>query len=133
MTRALKAVAAAAFFVTAAAGWSGAADRDWPDLTSGRYEVRLEGMLCHSCARAIVDQVITLKEVEKASADFEQETLYVTIRPDATLTAKKLRKSLRKAAHKVDLDTKFDIANVRYKGREDEGPSPAKSKKKTQK
>lgn len=89
--------------------------KGWADMSSGRYEIRLDGLLCHTCVALIVEEAGSLKEVEKASADFEQETLFLTVRPQATLKVSRLKKALARAAKRVDLGTAYEISSIRYK------------------
>lgn len=112
-----KVAAAAAFFAVAAAlaPRPTAASAKFPDLSSGRYEVRVEGFLCHTCLKLALAEVSSLKEVEKATGDFDQETLLVTIRANKKLKASKLQRALRRAASKADLGTKFELLSVKYR------------------
>src|SRR5207302_1765571 len=84
---------AAALALLVLAGPAAGAER-FPDMPSGRYDVTLDGMLCRTCLKAIVASVASLKEVEKASGDFDQDTITVTVRPKATLRSSKLQKAL---------------------------------------
>lgn len=85
------------------------------DLTSGRYEVAIDGLLCRTCGKIISEEVAALPPVQSASVDFDREVLTVTIRPQKTLTASRLRRALKRAAKRVDLDTTFAIKSVVYK------------------
>lgn len=105
----MKSLLLAAFFTIGAA----AAER-LPDLTSGRYELTVEGLLCRSCAQAISDELLKQKEVVKVQPDFDHEALIVTIRPGHVLTQSKLSKCLSKAASRIDLGTKFRLKAVKY-------------------
>ena len=108
---------AAALFLGAAAWTAGPARAAQPlkDLASGRYEVTVDGMLCHTCARVIAQEVAALPQVEKASVDFERDLLLVTVKPDQTLTLSRLRRALKRAAKRVDLGTTFTVSAVTYK------------------
>ena len=101
------------------------------DMTPGRYEVRVEGMLCRTCAKAAAEELSRLKEVRQAVADFDQETLFITVRLDKTLKVSKIRKALNRAASRVDLEAKYEIANIRYRlDTKDLGEKAAPKKKK---
>jgi hypothetical protein len=112
-----KVAAAAAIFAVSAAVLPrpAAASAKFPDLTSGKYEVRVDGWLCHTCLRLAVQEVASLKEVERAGGDFDQETLVLTIRPNTKLKASKLQRALRRAAKRADLGAKFELLSVKYK------------------
>ena len=85
------------------------------DLSSGRYEIGIDGLLCHTCARLATDEVAGLSEVQKAAVDFDREVLVVTVRPGRTLAISRLRKALKRAAKRVDLGTKFTVRSVLYR------------------
>lgn len=91
------------------------AKQAFPDLAAGRYEIRMDGMLCHTCARIITEEVAALPQVEKAQADFERGVLTVTIRSGQTLKMRRLQRALRRASKRADLDTQFTIQAVEYK------------------
>lgn len=89
--------------------------QEFPDLSSGRYAIKLSGMLCNSCARVIALELSQLKEVESAKADFEKEELSLNIRAGRTLKMSRLQQTLLRAARRINLDTRFQIENVLYK------------------
>lgn len=117
LSAALKAALAAALFAAAAlpALPAAASGPRFQDMTPGRYEVLLDGLLCRTCVRFVVEEAASLKEVEKASGDFDQETLFIVVRPNTTLKAAKLQKALRRAAKRADLGTRFQIRSIRYR------------------
>jgi cation transport ATPase len=130
--RGLKTLLAAAFF----AAWAvpGRAAEGYSELKSGRYEIRVEGMVCTTCARLIVEEVLKLKEVQKATADFDQETLFLTVKLEHTLSVSKLEKALKKAAKRVDLQADYAVVNIRYRlDTKDIGEKSADDKKKKKK
>ena len=85
-----------------------------PDMTPGRYEVRIEGLLCRTCTRAIVEELTALKEVQTAVQNFDHEGVLITVRPGLTLTVYKLRNALDRAARRVNLGTRFKAVGIKY-------------------
>ncbi len=90
------------------------AERDFPDLTSGRYEIRLSGMLCSVCTRAILAELVKLDDVASARADLERGTITIAVKPKHLLTQRTLRHALRRAAKRADIGTQYDVAAVKY-------------------
>lgn len=84
-------------------------------MTSGRYEVELEGMLCRVCARLVSEEAGKLQEVEKAGTDLDVETLSLTVRPGRKLALSKLLRALTRAARRANLGTRYEIVSIRYK------------------
>jgi cation transport ATPase len=84
-------------------------------MTAGHYEVAIDGMLCHACAKAIAEQVSALGEVEKASVDFDTATLLVTVKAGSKLNPSKLNRALRRASERVNLGQELKAAAIRHK------------------
>ena len=84
-------------------------------MTPGHYEIRLDGLVCHTCVKVLVEEIASLKEVEKASADFEQETLFVTVGAEKTLKISHLKKAFARASKRLDLGATLDFTAIRYK------------------
>ena len=88
---------------------------EFAELRAGRYAIKLDGLLCTACTRAIVTEISKLDAVLEASGNFEKSEVLVAIKPDAKLSMTNLRRALRKAARRADLGTKFEIASVTYR------------------
>ena len=106
----MKSLACAILLAAAALGESPAPQPQV--LNEGRYLVAVSGMLCHACARAIELELAKLPEVEAVRADFERERVSLAVRKGQALKVSALRKGLRRAAQRVNLDTDFEIAGV---------------------
>jgi len=110
---------ASSFFVSGppSNAWSqdNAPKRGIVDLHGGNYEVKIGGLLCTACTRAIVEEISKNGAVQEAKADFDNEQILVTIKLDKTLTASALHKALRRAAKRVDLGVKFEVKAVVYR------------------
>jgi copper chaperone CopZ len=85
------------------------------DLHGGTYEIKLRGLICTACTRAIVEELAKDEAVQEAKADFDNEQVLVKIKLDKTLTASALRKALKRAAKRADLGTKFEVKDVVYR------------------
>jgi len=85
------------------------------DLKGGRYTVKLSGLVCSVCTRAITAELSQLKEVEAATADFERAELTIKVRPDKVLTLSKLRSTLKRAAKRANLGATYTVESVRYR------------------
>ncbi len=85
------------------------------DLKPGRYAVRVEGMLCSACTHVILAELSILKEVQQAQVDFDKEELLISVPSNRKLTLTNLRKALQRAAHRVNLDTQFEIKYIHYR------------------
>jgi len=83
-------------------------------LPSGRYAIKVSGMLTKTCSRAIEREVAKLDAVESAKVDFETEQLVLTVKLDRTLKVSALRRALRRAAGKVNLGTDYILGGVAY-------------------
>jgi hypothetical protein len=98
-----------------AAAPASAAEKGFADLTGGKYELRVDGLVCHTCLKLAVEEISSLKVVSKAAGDFDAETIWITLKPNTTLKASKLEKALHKASKRADLATQFDLVSVKYK------------------
>jgi len=111
----VRAWAAALLTAISVAAPAAAAKQAFPDLAAGRYEIRLDGLLCHTCGRMIVEEVSALPQVQKAQVDFERGMMTLTVRPGQTLKMGRLQRALKRASKRADLDTQFTIQAVDYK------------------
>lgn len=104
------------FFTTLFAFLAAApSDAPWPEMATGRYEIKLEGMLCNACTRVIAEEALKLEEVEKAQADIDSDTLTLTIKPDRLLGLSRLRRALTRASRRANLGRRFTVQSVRRK------------------
>lgn len=87
--------------------------RTFEVLTAGRYAVKIEGMLCRTCALAITLEALTLPQIKEARADFDSEELIIEIKAEQKLKVSDLKKVLRRATKKINL-MEFRIASIRY-------------------
>lgn len=83
-------------------------------LPPGRYSVRLKGLVCTVCGRAIAAEWMKLPEVEKATVDFDMEQATLWVRIDRHLKVAALRKKLRPAAKLADMGTRYEIGEIVY-------------------
>lgn len=84
------------------------------DLTTGRYELALTGVLCSACLRAAAREMAAAPAVASAQADIAHQRLIIAIKPGRTLTVRALRRSLARASRRVNLGTRLDVAAVYY-------------------
>lgn len=92
-----------------------AASKEFQDLASGRYAVRVSGMLCHACAWAIVEELLAREEVEAAKYDYDQEHILVTVKLKRELSISSFKRALRRARARVNLPTRFEIEAIQYR------------------
>ena len=85
------------------------------DLTSGRYDIKVSGMLCSACGRAVLKELSKLEELESVKPDPGQDRVTVVVKLQKVLRISTLRRSLRRAARKVNLGTSFEVESVRYR------------------
>ena len=83
-------------------------------LPSGRYAVKVSGMLTTTCGRAIELELAQLPEIESAQVDFDAERLVFTIRLDQTLRVSALKRALHRAAVRVNLGTDYIAEKISY-------------------
>lgn len=119
--RALLTLILAAFSVPAAP----AADPDlttakppdvvFTELKTGRYALKVQGLLCTACTRAAVEELSKLASIQKVEADFDDAEIVVFIKKDRKVSMSSVRRALRKAARRVNLGTHFEVASVVYR------------------
>lgn len=100
---------------TAAAAPPVVEERQYTQLTSGRYTLKVSGMLCTVCAKAIEAELAKLEEVDSAKADFELDAVLLVIKIERTLKVSTLRRALQKAARRVNMGAKFEVASLQYR------------------
>ena len=83
-------------------------------LPSGRYAVKIIGMLTTTCGRGIEIEMMKLPEVESAKVDFDQETLNLTIKLNRTLRLTAVRKALHLAADQVNLGADYFVGKITF-------------------
>lgn len=88
--------------------------REYKELTAGRYSLKVSGLLCYTCTRAVARELERLEEVQSVETDFEAEQVLIEIKLDRALSPAALRRALQRAAKKVDLGTRFEVAGVQY-------------------
>jgi len=86
----------------------------YSQLPSGRYSIKIIGLLTTTCCRAIEIEMKKLPEVESAKADFETETLTLAIKLDRTLKMSTLRKALHLAADRVNFGGDYFAGRVTF-------------------
>ena len=84
------------------------------DLTAGRYDVRVTGLLCTTCARAIKEAFEKIESIESVEPDYAHGRLIITVSIDSNVSVSSLRRALRKATRRIRLPTKFRLASVEY-------------------
>ena len=104
-----------ALAATAASAAPAPAPEGLADLRGGRYAVKIEGLLCSACTRAILDEISRFKDVQAVTADFDKSELVITVKLDRTVSVSALRKALKRAAKRVNLDTRFEIDSIYYR------------------
>ena len=118
MKKTILAVILAAFgaaALPAGAAESAGAPGEFNELRSGRYALKMSGILCNACTRAIVTEVSKLDPVLEAKGDFDAGEILIVVKPDRKLSMASVRKALRKAARRADLKTRFEITSVTYR------------------
>lgn len=88
--------------------------REYRELTAGRYSLKVSGLLCYTCTRAVARELEKLAEVQSVKGDFENEQIILEIKLDRTLPVAAVRRALARASKRVDLATKFDVVGVQY-------------------
>ncbi|MFH1723954.1 MAG: cation transporter [Elusimicrobiota bacterium] len=83
-------------------------------LREGRYKCTVTGVLCNACTRAIVEALERVEGVSDAEFDFEEGVLWITIAENGIVKTGKVLRALRLAARRVNLDTRYEITEIRY-------------------
>jgi len=83
-------------------------------IPSGRYSVKIKGLLTTTCGRAIEIELLRLPEVEAAVVDFDSEELVVTVKLNYKLKVSTLRRTLREASHWVNMGTDYTVGEITY-------------------
>lgn len=96
---------------TAAARPTSALQQD-QELTPGLYRLKIAGLLCHACARAVDRELTKLNKVQSVKTDFETAQVRLEIKLDEALRAASLRRALNRAARNVNLETEFKVLSV---------------------
>ncbi|MCX5796009.1 MAG: heavy metal-associated domain-containing protein [Elusimicrobia bacterium] len=86
----------------------------YKELPSGRYSVKVIGMLTTTCARGIEIELMLLPQVESAKVDFDKETMILTIKLNHSLPLKTLRKALHLAADRVNLGVDYFVGKIAF-------------------
>lgn len=93
-------------------------------LREGVWKLSVGGILCNACTKASVEEVLKLEGVEKASFEFEDGFMMLTVAKGAQVRRSKVERALRTASRRADLETRFTLAQAAYEG--PEGGKPAK-------
>ncbi|MEK7858025.1 MAG: heavy-metal-associated domain-containing protein [Elusimicrobiota bacterium] len=90
-------------------------ERQYTQLTSGRYALKVSGMLCTVCAKAVEAELAKLDEVESVKSDFDLDLMLISIKIEKVLKVSTLRRALQKAARRVNMGAKLDVASLQYR------------------
>ena len=90
-------------------------ERRYTQLTSGRYALKVSGMLCTVCAKAVEAELAKLDEVESVKSDFDLDLMLISIKIEKVLKVSTLRRALQKAARRVNMGAKLDVASLQYR------------------
>ncbi|MBI3297752.1 MAG: hypothetical protein HYZ75_06285 [Elusimicrobia bacterium] len=93
-------------------------------LKEGRWRIAMGGVLCNACTKAIVEEFLRVDGVAKAAFDFEDGFLHLTVARGKQARGAALDRALRLAWRRVDLATKFNMAEAHYEGPDLGGPAP---------
>lgn len=97
-----------------------------PLLREGHWRLAIGGILCNACTRAVVEGFLQVEGVAKASFDFEEGTLKLTVDHNKQVRTARLERALRLAARRVDLKTRYTLSETRYEGPNLEKPAAPK-------
>ncbi|UPT73182.1 MAG: cation transporter [Elusimicrobiota bacterium] len=81
----------------------------------GRYTVKLNGLICTVCGRAIAAEWARLPEIESASVNFDKSEALISVRLDRTLKVAVLQRTLRRAEKLANLGAKYEMRGIAYK------------------
>lgn len=87
---------------------------EFPDMLSGRYELKLSGLLCSVCARAVAAELAKLDEVDSAKVDLDRDAVLVTVKLERKLKIRSVRRALSRAARRANLGAAYEIAGIKY-------------------
>lgn len=87
-----------------------------PVLREGHWRLAVGGVLCNACTRAVVEGFLKVEGVSKASFDFEDGFLKLTVERGAQVRTAKLERALRLAARRIDLGGRYVLSETRYEG-----------------
>lgn len=96
-----------------------------PILREGHWRLAIGGILCNACTRAVVEGFLKVEGVAKATFDFEEGYLKLTVDHNKQVRTSKLERALRLAARRVDLETRYTLSETRYEGPNLDKPAPA--------
>lgn len=97
-----------------------------PLLREGHWKLTVGGILCNACTRAVVEGFLDVEGVSKASFDFEDGFVKLTVARGAQVRTAKLERALRLAQRRVDLGGRYTLSETRYEGPNLEKPVEAK-------
>lgn len=97
-----------------------------PILREGHWRLAVGGVLCNACTKAVVEGFLEVEGVSKASFDFEDGFLKLTVARGAQVRTAKLERALRLAQRRVDLGGRYTLSETRYEGPNLEKPVEAK-------
>ncbi|TPW19980.1 MAG: hypothetical protein FD126_2146, partial [Elusimicrobia bacterium] len=81
-----------------------------PLLREGHWRLAVGGILCNACTRAVVEGFLQVEGVAKASFDFEDGYLKLTVDHGKQVRTAKLERALRLAARRVDLEARYTLS-----------------------
>ncbi|MBI2363082.1 MAG: hypothetical protein HYV15_06840 [Elusimicrobia bacterium] len=93
-------------------------------LREGVWKLSIGGIVCNACTKASIEEVLKLEGVEKATFEFEDGVMLLTVAKGAQVRRSKVERALRTASRRADLDTRFTLAQASYEG--PDGGKPAK-------
>ncbi|MBI4676136.1 MAG: heavy-metal-associated domain-containing protein [Elusimicrobia bacterium] len=85
----------------------------YKDLTPGPYLIKIKGMLTHACGRAIQAEFSRHPMITKAEADFEQQTVVITVKANGRLSIAELKGILKRASKRMRLSV-YEVDDIRY-------------------
>lgn len=97
-----------------------------PILREGHWRLSVGGVLCNACTKAVVEGFLEVEGVSKASFDFEDGYLKLTVARGAQVRTAKLERALRIAQRRVDLGARYTLSETRYEGPNLDKPVEAK-------
>lgn len=82
-------------------------------LPEGSYRLKVSGVLCNACTKAIVENLRRVAGVQSASFSFEEGFLRLTIAKGKWIRMSSVYRAVGRAGRTVKLGTRFKVTELR--------------------
>ena len=87
---------------------------EYQKLAAGKYRLKIAGMVCTSCAKAMSEELKKLPGIGGAEADFGREEIVLAVKLEKSVKVSALRRALSRAERRVNIGSRYELRSIEF-------------------